>query len=458
MKKFFKILLIAILLGNTSISLYSDEIREIPTVEEYSKQFLDESFVLEDLKNENEKTTVSEIEITDEEPVLEDDIIISDNSKPDALIKEFPIEKKIENVEIEKEKQDEEKQNVKKANSTNINWEIEDNFRAALIGDLNGNVFYSKNADKLYPLASVTKMMTLMVTFDEINAGRASLKDKVKISNNPIKYGGSGIPLKAGQIFTLEDLIKASAIYSANNATYAIAEHIGKGKISNFIAKMNKKVKSLGLQNDLKYYTPAGLPTRMTKQPMDSGTARAIYKLSIEALKYKKYIEIAGIKNTKIHNGKISIRNRNKLIGKQGVYGIKTGFHKEAKYNIAIASKSSGVDVIVVVLGGESYTTRDKNVLDLLTIFNDNYNFKVIDKKTVVGNLVVPNTNIKVPVNLDKTYQIALKNSQNYDLKLNVRKSLKLNIFKGEKVGTYEIYIDNNLYAKGDLLASKTIE
>lgn len=458
MKKFFRILLIAILLGNTSISLYSDEIREIPTVEEYSKQFLDESFVLEDLKNENEKTTVSEIEITDEEPVLEDDIIISDNSKPDALIKEFPTEKKIENVEIEKEKQDEEKQNVKKANSTNINWKIEDNFRAALIGDLNGNVFYSKNADKLYPLASVTKMMTLMVTFDEINAGRASLKDKVKISNNPIKYGGSGIPLKAGQIFTLEDLIKASAIYSANNATYAIAEHIGKGKISNFIAKMNKKVKSLGLQNDLKYYTPAGLPTRMTKQPMDSGTARAIYKLSIEALKYKKYIEIAGIKNTKIHNGKISIRNRNKLIGKQGVYGIKTGFHKEAKYNIAIASKSSGVDVIVVVLGGESYTTRDKNVLDLLTIFNDNYNFKIIDKKTVVGNLVVPNTNIKVPVNLDKTYQIALKNSQNYDLKLNVRKSLKLNIFKGEKVGTYEIYIDNNLYAKGDLLASKTIE
>lgn len=454
MNKFFKILLIAVLLGNTSISLCSDEIREIPTVEEYSKQFLDEAFVLEDLKNENEKTTASEVEITDEEPVLEDDIIISDNSKPEALVKEeIPIENKTENIENK-----EEKQSIKKVNSTNVNWEIEDNFRAALIGDLNGNVFYSKNADKLYPLASVTKMMTLMVTFDEINAGRASLKDKVKISKNPIKYGGSGIPLKAGQVFTLEDLIKASAIYSANNATYAIAEHIGKGKISNFIAKMNKKVKSLGLQNDLKYYTPAGLPTRMTKQPMDSGTARAIYKLSIEALKYKKYIEIAGIKNTKIHNGKISIRNRNKLIGKQGVYGIKTGFHKEAKYNIAIASKSSGVDVIVVVLGGESYTTRDKNVLDLLTIFNENYNFKVIDKKTVVGNLAVPNTNIEVPVNLDKTYQIALKNNQNYDLKLNVRESLKLNIFKGEKVGTYEIYIDNNLYAKGNLLASKAIE
>lgn len=100
---------------------------------------------------------------------------------------------------------------------------------------------------------------------------------------------------------------------------------------------MNKKVKSLGLQNDLKYYTPAGLPTRMTKQPMDSGTARAIYKLSIEALKYKKYIKIAGIKNTKIHNGKISIRNRNKLIGKQGVYGIKTGFHR--KPNIILYCK-----------------------------------------------------------------------------------------------------------------------
>ena len=109
---------------------------------------------------------------------------------------------------------------------------------------------------------------------------------------------------------------------------------------------------------------------------MDEGTARGIYKLSIEALKYKKYIEIAGIKSTKIHNGKISIRNRNHLIGENGVYGIKTGFHKEAKYNIAVASKFQDTDVIIVVMGGETYKTRDKIVLSVLDILNNNYTVK----------------------------------------------------------------------------------
>ena len=139
---------------------------------------------------------------------------------------------------------------------------------------------------------------------------------------------------------------------------------------------MNKKLKELGLQNEIRYHTPAGLPTRVTKQPMDEGTARGIYKLSIEALKYKKYIEIAGIKKTKIYNEKISIRNRNHLIGENGVYGIKTGFHKEAKYNIAVASKFEDTDVIIVVMGGETYKTRDKIVLSVLDILNNNYTVK----------------------------------------------------------------------------------
>ena len=254
-----------------------------------------------------------------------------------------------------------------------VEWVLPDNFRAVLVGDLNGNVIFSKNADTMYPLASVTKVMSLLVTFDEINAGNIGLHDSVRISKTPLKYGGSGIPLKEGQIFVLEDLIKASAVYSANNATYAIAEYVGEGSVFNFVAKMNKKLKQLGLQNDIKYHTPAGLPTRNTKMPMDEGTPRGIYKLSIEALKYDKYIEIAGIKNTKIYNGKISIRNRNHLIGEDGVYGIKTGFHKEAKYNITVAVKFEGIDLIIVVMGGETYKTRDDLVRTIIANLKENY-------------------------------------------------------------------------------------
>lgn len=498
LKRICKLWLMIFILNISTIS-YS-EIKEIITIEEYSKQFLDENFILEDMKPENtekinietDKIDVKEINIKEEKDAEED---ISEEKYKEEM-KKIEVQKKIEEAkkveaEVEKEKkiekiekiatkekivelkenqviENKEKKETKEKNieqsttkvvkiDENINWDLPNNFRSVLIGDLNGNVFYSKNADNIYPLASVTKMMTLMVTFDEIKAGRVSLKDKVKITKDVAYHGGSGIPLKVGQIYVLEDLIKASAIYSANNATYAIARHVGKGSIDNFITKMNKKAENLGISKDIKYYTPAGLPTRMTKKPMDSGTARAIYKLSIEALKYKKYIQIAGIKETTIYGGKVKIKNRNHLIGEEGVYGIKTGYHKEAKYNISVASKIDDIDVIVVVMGGETYTSRDRVVLDVLKTFKENYyGASILDKTVILDRIKVEGLN--VPVVPDRNYKIALKKSQKYRVEVLPRENIKLNIQKGEKMGIYKVYVDNKVVLTGNVLAQKAVK
>ncbi|WP_195340540.1 D-alanyl-D-alanine carboxypeptidase family protein [Fusobacterium sp. 1001295B_180824_G3] len=415
-KKFKKIFLVISILGMLFTNSYSNEIREVQLIDDFSAELLGENTnqepvvpkppeqqqtqeITEDKNVGEEQTEEQEDKVIEnkDENKQEEETINSDESsyKQDEVKKELTdtIKKAIEEKEKIKEKKVEDKnlaieesedsnkdkqkyEMIKYYSADGVEWELPDNFRSVVVGDTNGNIIFAKDADTMYPLASVTKMMSLMVTFDEINAGNISLNDSVRISKIPLKYGGSGIPLKAGQIFVLEDLIKASAVYSANNATYAIAEYVGKGSVFSFVAKMNRKLKDYGLQNEIKYHTPAGLPTRVTKQPMDEGTARGIYKLSIEALKYKKYIEIAGIKSTKIHNGKISIRNRNHLIGENGVYGIKTGFHKEAKYNIAVASKFEGTDVIIVVLGGETYKTRDNLILTVLDILNNNYTVK----------------------------------------------------------------------------------
>ena len=414
-KKFKKIILVMSILGILFTNSYSNEVREVQLIDDFSAELLGETKtqdpevpkpamqqetqeITED-KNvdeeqiENSKDRVSE---NKEENKEKEETVKNENSHKENEVKKDEIKETIEkarekNNSVKEVKEDkdlaiEEPENpekdkqkyemIKYYSADGVEWELPDNFRAVVVGDTKGNVIFAKDADTMYPLASVTKMMSLMVTFDEINAGKISLNDSVRISKNPLKYGGSGIPLKAGQMFVLEDLIKASAVYSANNATYAIAEYVGNGSVFSFVAKMNKKLKEYGLQNEIKYHTPAGLPTRVTKQPMDEGTARGIYKLSIEALKYKKYIEIAGIKSTKIYNGKISIRNRNHLIGENGVYGIKTGFHKEAKYNIAVASKFEDTDIIIVVMGGETYKTRDGIVLSVLDILNNNYTVK----------------------------------------------------------------------------------
>ncbi len=421
-KKLKKIFLVMSILGILFTNSYTNEIKEVQLIDDFSAELLGEtpnsrsevqkSPVKQDAEKVTEDKNIAEkqtgkkedeiVENKDENQQKEEIINSEENSENISQKSEVKEEKPKENLgKIEKiteknekvkeikedknlaleeadnpEKDEQKYEMIKYYSADGVEWELPDNFRAVIVGDTKGNVIFAKDADTMYPLASVTKMMSLMVTFDEINAGKISLNNSVRISKIPLKYGGSGIPLKVGQMFVLEDLIKASAVYSANNATYAIAEYLGNGSIFGFVTKMNKKLRKLGLQKEIKYYTPAGLPTRVTKQPMDEGTARVVYKLSIEALKYKKYIEIAGIKSTKIHNGKISIRNRNHLIGENGIYGIKTGFHKEAKYNIAVASKFEGTDVIIVVLGGETYKTRDGIVLSVLEILNNNYTVK----------------------------------------------------------------------------------
>ena len=398
-KKFKKIFLVMAILGILFTNAYSGEVREIQLIEDISAELLEESKeqeavvtkqpvqqqiqeITEDKNVGAEQTKKEENKVVEnkEENKPKEKIIKDETKELTEKVKEVKEVQEDKNLAIEEpenpEKDKQKYEMIKYYSADGVEWELPDNFRAVIVGDTKGNVIFAKDADTMYPLASVTKMMSLMVTFDEINAGNISLSDSVRISKNPLKYGGSGIPLKADQIFILEDLIKASAVYSANNATYAIAEYVGNGSIFSFVAKMNRKLKEYGLENQIKYHTPAGLPTRVTKQPMDEGTARGIYKLSIEALKYKKYIEIAGIKTTKIHNDKISIRNRNHLIGENGVYGIKTGFHKEAKYNIAVASKFEGTDVIIVVLGGETYKTRDNLVRNILNILSENYTVK----------------------------------------------------------------------------------
>ena len=416
-KKFKKIFLVMSILGILFTNNYANVVKEVQLIDDFSAELLGETKnqeaevleppvqqqaqeITEDKNVGEEQIEESKDKITEdkEENKEKEDTIKNENShkEKENEVKKDEIKKAIEkasekNKSVKEIKEDkdlaiEEPENpekdkqkyemIKYYSADGVEWELPNNFRAVIVGDTKGNVIFAKDADTMYPLASVTKMMSLMVTFDEINAGNISLNDSVRISKTPLKYGGSGIALKAGQMFILEDLIKAAAVYSANNATYAIAEYVGNGSIFGFVTKMNKKLRELGLQNEIKYHTPAGLPTRVTKQPMDEGTARGIYKLSIEALKYKKYIEIAGIKTTKIHNDKISIRNRNHLIGENGVYGIKTGFHKEAKYNIAVASKFEGTDVIIVVLGGETYKTRDGIVLSVLEILNNNYTVK----------------------------------------------------------------------------------
>lgn len=336
-------------------------------------------------------------------------------------------------------------------------------YKAILLGDDKGKIYYSENADMIHPLASVTKVMTIMVVFDEIEKGRVKLTDKVKISTKVASIGGSRIYMKRGDIFTLEDLIKATAIYSANNAAYAIAEYVSNGDIDSFIKKMNKKAKEIGAEGELEFHTPNGLPPHMTKKGMDIGTAKGIYKMSIAAEKYKKYMEIASMKNEEIGNGqdgKIKLRNRNHLLGKEGVYGIKTGNHSKAGYNITVVSDKDGAKIFTVVLGSPTYKIRDKSVLEEMEKFHVNYNYrKITDKNIALGQVAVfSGEKDYIEVYPDKEYKKILPKDSNIKINIKRNKMVIAPVSAGKVLGEYRITIDGSIVQSGKLITKEPVK
>lgn len=336
-------------------------------------------------------------------------------------------------------------------------------YKAILLGDDKGKIYYSENADMIHPLASVTKVMTIMVVFDEIEKERVKLTDKVKISTKVASIGGSRIYMKRGDIFTLEDLIKATAIYSANNAAYAIAEYVSNGDIDSFIKKMNKKAKDIGAEGELEFHTPNGLPPHMTKKGMDIGTAKGIYKMSIAAEKYKKYMEIASMKNEEIGNGqdgKIKLRNRNHLLGKEGVYGIKTGNHSKAGYNITVVSNKDDAKIFTVVLGSPTYKIRDKSALEEIEKFHENYNYrKIADKNIALGKVsVFSGDRDYIEVYPDKEYKKILPKDSDIKISIKRNKMVIAPVSAGKVLGEYRITIDGSIVQSGKLITKEPVK
>ena len=242
-------------------------------------------------------------------------------------------------------------------------------YTSKLLGDTKGNLIIKENIYEVHPFASLTKVMTSVLTVEEAEKGKISYNDIVTVPKDAEKYDGSSINLKAGQRVKLIDLLYATLVHSANDAAFTMAYYVSDGNIDEFVKNMNKKAKELGMLNTT-FCTPNGLPTSMTGKGMDRGTAFDMYKLSMFALKKTKIIEVAGTKSIKILDGKMTIYNRNKLLGKvDGVYGLKTGFHDDSMYNISIAFKKEKEDYITILFGGESALVRDNEIIKTIRDF-----------------------------------------------------------------------------------------
>lgn len=332
-------------------------------------------------------------------------------------------------------------------------------YRSYLVGDKYGNILFGENMNEKYPLASTTKTMTMILTFEALKRGDVSLSDDVTISWEAARMGGAMIPIKAGEVWKLEDLIKATAIHSANNAAYAVAEHVGKG-LDNFVKMMNDKAITMGIGDEVEFHTPAGLPPKMTKRGMDMGTAKGMYKIMLEAKNYPEYVAIAGTKNAKINNDTILLRSKNHLLGKQGIYGLKTGYHATSGYNILVMGEKDNLDLCFVVLGGRTAKIRDAKVLDLDTIAREKFSEQEIIKKDIPLAEIPVENGMKNLISAypDSDYVKIVKKMENVNVKVERKEKLEAPITPSTDIGKYKVVIDGEVVYEGKLVVKESIE
>ena len=245
--------------------------------------------------------------------------------------------------------------------------------RAGILVNANtGKVLWSKNGEKSVPIASMTKMMTALLTMEDITGKRASLEDMLHVSPGCEAVNDGEVWLDRRESFTLDQMIMTFMIKSANDAAYLVAEHIGKGDVNAFIRRMNQRAKELGM-GDAYFGNPHGLPEKKSGNPDNRATPAGMAMLANELIKYPLILKysstiVANLPRTvgKAKNTVLSSTNYLIRGGEPGVDGLKTGFTNDAGFCVTITCLRNGVRLIAVGTGFKVRKNRTEFMRQLL--------------------------------------------------------------------------------------------
>lgn len=326
-----------------------------------------------------------------------------------------------------------------------------------LIEQSTGEVLYAHNIhEKLRP-ASVTKVMSLLLIMEQIDSGNLSLTDKIPCSQKASNMGGSQIWLDTREELTVEEMLKAMCIVSANDCTVAMAEHIA-GSEEAFVNLMNDKAKELGM-NDTTFKNCHGID--------EDGHLTSAYDIALmsrELLnKHPKIKDYTTIYMDTLRDGKSSLVNTNKLIKNyEGCTGLKTGSTSIAKFNLSASATRNGLSLIAVILKGETGPIRFSEARKLLDYGFSNYQYKELSKAGETVGEVAINKGIK-PITkavFKEDFGLVLPKSSGKEIEQNVE--IYNNVFapikQGQKVGEVTFKSEGNVIGKTELIANEEID
>ena len=344
------------------------------------------------------------------------------------------------------------------------NADITVSAKSAYLMDANtGYKIFASGENDRRPIASMTKITLLLLTFESVDRGELSLDEDIVVSENASKMGGSQVFLRNGGTYKAGDLIKSIVVASANDASVAIAERLY-GSVSECVRQMNLKAESLGLKNTL-YANVTGLPA-----PMQYSSAKDVSIIFSNLIKHEKYFDYSGIWLDKIahtksgEEGETEIANTNKLVRfYEGCDGGKTGFTSEAGFCLTATAKRGNMRLVSVVINAPSSKERFGDSSKMLTYgFNNFYNKAVVDKSVPLDKAV------NVRGGKAATVEVAPENNfyifsrrgdkDKVETELNLNERVSAPVLKGDVLGEIIVYNNGVEAGRVNIIATSSVE
>ncbi len=308
---------------------------------------------------------------------------------------------------------------------------------ALLMEAESGRVLFAQSENERLPIASVTKIMTTLLVMEAIDSGKIKLTDTVTVGPEAAKMGGSQVYLEAGEQMTVDDMLKALVVVSANDATVAMAEHLA-GSEQSFVALMNAKANELGMQNT-HFENCHGL-----NEENHYSSALDVAIMTRELLKHELVLKYTNIWMDTIRNGAFGLANTNKLIRfYNGANGMKTGFTDTAKYCLSGTAKRDGMQLIAVVIGADTSDIRFANTKKLLDFGFANYAVKTPEAVQIEPISVVGGKQDLLEVEYSPSGILLEKGMKAPEAQVEVPESIEAPVKEGDVVGKV-------LYKSGD--------
>lgn len=340
--------------------------------------------------------------------------------------------------------------------NTNVTAQLVTAPSAILMEASSGNILYELNADEPLPIASVTKAMTMLLIMEALDFGKIKLTDSVSTSEYAASMGGSQVFLEPGETMTVEDMLKAIAVASGNDAAVAMAEFIA-GTEPAFVEMMNKRATELGCKNT-HFINCNGL----NETEDHHSTARDVAVISRELLKHPKILDYTTIWMDTLRGGEFGLSNTNKLIRfYKGANGLKTGSTSAAKYCLSATAKRDGMQLIAVVLAAPSSAERFASATKLLDYGFANYS--VVNASEKIGKLApLPvlggkAETVAIKANPDTNFIVKKGNQDKIEVSTKFNEPLRAPIALNEKIGEATLTINGEKVAVCDILAEEAV-